>query len=108
MKRAKTPKEEGNDKDQDSQPGKTASANRIKRAGSAEKTAKNAAQSNDRNKLLLIPLTIVAGVLASWVYNTYLAGLVNTPLKEPRVTNESLYKSSENLDRYWGTYRFVE
>lgn len=74
-----------------------------KRAKASEKNATSA--SKERVKVVLIPLTIAIGVLVSWAYNTYLAGLVNKPLNEPKVVNESLYKSPENLDRYWGTYR---
>lgn len=78
------------------------SSERLKRNASLEKKEK---QASDRNKLYLIPLTLVLGIVASWFYNRYLAGLVNTPLNVARVINESSYKSPENIDRFWGTYR---
>lgn len=76
-------------------------------AAAAHKRSRgNATNANsDRNKLMALPLTIVLGVSISWLYSRYLAGLVNTPLNVPRVINESSYKSPENIDRFWGTYR---
>ncbi len=73
---------------------------KLKRGASSEKTA-----SSERKKLILIPITIVLGVLGSYFYNIWLISLVNKPLNEPRIINASLYKSPENLDRFWGTYR---
>lgn len=56
-------------------------------------------------KFMIIPITLFLAVLVAWLYQQYVAGLVNTPLNAPKVINESSYKSPENLDRYWGTYR---
>ena len=61
--------------------------------------------TSDRKKLVFIPITIVIAVCGSYFYNLWLISLVNKPLNEPRIINTSLYKSSENLDRFWGTYR---
>lgn len=76
---------------------------RSKRAGSAEKTKEIA--KSEQKKLILIPLTLVVAVLISIYYNSWLASMVNSPLKEPKITNETEYKTPENLDRFWGTYR---
>ena len=92
----------GNSNNDESSAGKSSEAARLKRNASLEKKDK---QASDRNKLYLIPLTLVLGIAASWFYNRYLAGLVNTPLNVARVINESSYKSAENIDRFWGTYR---
>lgn len=68
-------------------------------------TTRANASTSDHKKLIAIPVTIVLAASISWFYTRYLASLVNTPLSEPRVINESLYKSPENIDRFWGTYR---
>lgn len=84
--------------------------NRKTKAGSEEKTVpkskqNNSSQSNETSKLIFIPAAILMAVGVSIYYNNYLAAQVNTPLNEPRIINESDYKSIENLDRFWGTYR---
>ena len=63
------------------------------------------AWNSDRLKMYLIPGTILAAVAISVYYNRYLANLVNTPLNEPKIVDESSYTSVENLDRFWGSYR---
>ena len=67
---------------------------------------KKEASGFEKLKLYLIPGMLVTGILASWYYNMWLSGFVNTPLNEPRIINTSEYRSAQNLDRYWGTYRF--
>lgn len=91
--------------EENSSSSKTTTAADIKAKRQAAIEKKKDKSSNDQTKLLLIPITIVIAFLISWAYNRYLSGLVNTPLNEPRVINESAYKSPENLDRFWGTYR---
>jgi hypothetical protein len=71
------------------------------KSSSADKNA----QKSEFNKLILIPVTLVVGVGLSWLYNNWLAGRINTPLNEPKIVDPLSYTSSENLDRYWGTYR---
>ena len=61
--------------------------------------------SSERKKLILIPITIAIGVCVSWLYNSWLISQVNKPLSEPAIIEASYYKSPENLDRFWGTYR---
>jgi hypothetical protein len=74
---------------------------KLKRgASAAEKGGENA------TKLILIPVILVVAVIISWLYNNYLAGLVNKPLNEAKIIDPESYKSEENLDRYWGTYRY--
>ena len=82
----------------------TAAEIKAKRQAAIDKK-KGGEGSSDRNKLFIIPITLILAVIVSWAYNQYLSGLVNRPLNEPRVINESAYKSAENLDRFWGTYR---
>jgi hypothetical protein len=60
---------------------------------------------SDRNKLILVPVVIIIAIFSSWYYNYWLASLVNKQLNEPKIIEESSYKSVENLDRFWGTYR---
>ena len=70
------------------------------------KLAKNRDEKkSEMNKLILIPIPIAIGILISWYYNQWLAGLVNTPLNEPKIVDEASYLSPQNQDRYWGTYR---
>lgn len=87
----------------------TKGESKLKRNASVDKKDKiaNKTPASDRNKLILIPITLVLAVSISWFYNVYLSGLVNTPLNAAKVINESSYKSPENLDRFWGTYRFI-
>lgn len=82
-------------------------SNRKNRAGSEEKKASRptAAKSNEINKLILIPVVISMAIGTSIYYNNWLSSKVNAPLNEPKIINESDYKSAENLDRFWGTYR---
>ena len=61
--------------------------------------------NSDKYKLALIPITLVSALVFSWYYNNYLSSLVNKPLDEPRIVDESSYTAPENLDRYWGSYR---
>ncbi|CAF0833560.1 unnamed protein product [Brachionus calyciflorus] len=86
--------------------------NRKSRAGSEEKPTVSKSKKppstgspNDSIKLFIIPVVIATAVGASVYYNNWLGRQVNTPLNEPRIINESDYKSTDNLDRYWGTYR---
>lgn len=73
---------------------------KLKRgASAAEKGGENT------TKLILIPVILVVAVIISWLYNNYLASLVNKPLNEAKIIDPESYKSQENLDRYWGTYR---
>lgn len=81
-------------------------ANKKVRAGSEEKkTNQKAVQSTEFNKLILIPIALSMAIGLSIYYNNWLSSKVNVPLNEPKIVNESDYKSAENLDRYWGTYR---
>lgn len=73
---------------------------KLKRGASLEKSS-----TSERKKLIFIPITILLAVLGSYYYNIWLISLVNKPLNEPRIIDTSLYKSPENLDRFWGTYR---
>ena len=60
----------------------------------------------DKYKLAMVPITLISALVFSWYYNGYLSSLVNKPLNEPRIVEESSYTAPENLDRYWGTYRY--
>jgi hypothetical protein len=62
--------------------------------------------NSDRFKLILVPTALLAMLFASWYYSIWLSSLVNTPLNEPKIIDEKSYKSSKNLDRFWGSYRF--
>ncbi len=80
-------------------------------ANDSKKNLRNSKQQQsdtkfDYNKVILVPITIVLGLVASWYYNYWLMSLVNKPLNEYRIINQSDYMAVENLDRYWGTYRF--
>lgn len=70
-----------------------------------KKNTKKTESRSDKAKMLMVPITIVCGIIASIYYNTWLSGLVNSPLNEPRIIDESSYTSAENQDRYWGSYR---
>lgn len=65
----------------------------------------NVGWNSDKVKMSLIPGTIFAAVVISVLYNNYLSNLVNTPLDEPKIIDESSYTAAENLDRFWGSYR---
>lgn len=82
-------------------------ANKKVRAGSEEKKTVNQkpVQSSEFNKIILIPIVLSMAIGISIYYNNWLSGKVNIPLNEPKIVNESDYKSVENLDRFWGTYR---
>jgi mannosyl-oligosaccharide glucosidase len=69
------------------------------------KSKKPALKNESRLKIYILPVTVLIAICISWCYNQWLASRVNTPLHKPRVINESVYKSTQNLDRYWGTYR---
>ena len=71
---------------------------KLKRGASVQKISEG-------NKLILIPITLLIGIGASYFYNIWLISLVNKPLSEPKIINSSMYKSGENLERFWGTYR---
>jgi hypothetical protein len=71
------------------------------------KNKTNESSNTDRFKLMLIPTALIAMLFASWYYSILLASLVNTPLNEPKVIDEKSYKSPNNLDRFWGSYRFL-
>jgi hypothetical protein len=75
---------------------------KTKQQGTASlRTSLNA----DKYKLAMVPITLMSALVFSWYYNNYLSSLVNKPLDEPRIVDESSYTAPENLDRYWGTYR---
>jgi hypothetical protein len=70
-------------------------------------------QSHEKNKaenlkLFLIPITILIGIAISVYYNIWMIGRVITPLNEPKIISSDSYTQSENLDRYWGSYRFLK
>jgi hypothetical protein len=88
----------------DDQHSKIASKLKEKKNLNKSKRSNHSAIS-EQVKIYLIPTVLLLGVAASWYYNTWLAGFVNTPLNEPKIIEESSYKSLENLDRFWGTYR---
>lgn len=101
--------EETNPSSSSSSPKSSSTDGKLKRNASLEKKdllrKKTSPAANDRSKLYLIPLTLILAVSTSWGYNRYLASLVNTPLNVAKVINDSSYKSPENIDRFWGTYR---
>jgi mannosyl-oligosaccharide glucosidase len=66
---------------------------------------KTVAKNESRLKVYILPVTVLVAIVISWYYNQWLASRVNTPLDKPRVIDESVYKSAQNLDRFWGTYR---
>jgi mannosyl-oligosaccharide glucosidase len=61
--------------------------------------------SSDKWKYLFVVISIGAAFVISLYYKNYLASLVNKPLNEPKVIDESDYLAEKNLDRYWGSYR---
>ena len=64
------------------------------------------ASPKDNSTIVVVSVILfVVPVAISWAYNNHLSGMVNQPLGEPRVVSSDQYKSPENLDRYWGTYR---
>ena len=100
--------EETNPSSSSSSPKSSSLDGKLKRNASLEKKdllRKKTSPANDRSKLYLIPLTLILAVSTSWGYNRYLASLVNTPLNVAKVINDSSYKSPDNIDRFWGTYR---
>ena len=60
---------------------------------------------SDTNKLWVVPVPIVVGILVSLYYNQWLAIHVNMPHNEPKIVGDNFYLQPENQDRYWGTYR---
>lgn len=71
------------------------------------KSKYDAKQSTSENiKLLLIPCAVLGALLISWYHNKSIGNMVNTPLNEPRIIDEASYTSPENLDRFWGSYRY--
>ena len=58
-------------------------------------------------KLAIIPLIVLATTAISVYYRHTIVKNVNVPLDEPRVVNVADYKEPENLDRFWGTYRYL-
>lgn len=62
--------------------------------------------TSEKIKLFLIPCTVLGALIISWHHNHSLGSMVNTPLNEPRIIDESSYTSPENLDRFWGSYRY--
>lgn len=68
----------------------------------------NAPKRIDNTKLaIIIVILFVIPVVASWYYNMMLAARVNKPLVEPNIIDSNTYKSKENIDRFWGTYRYT-
>jgi len=74
---------------------------------SIKKKNVNESSNSDRFKILLIPTALLAMLFSSWYYGIWLERLVNTPLNEPKIIDEKSYKSQNNLDRFWGSYRFL-
>ena len=66
---------------------------------------KKAAPKDNTKIFFVVVVLFVVPVAISWVYNNHLSNLVNKPLNEPTVINPDQYRSPENLDRFWGTYR---
>jgi hypothetical protein len=62
-------------------------------------------KKSDQFKLIGIPIALFSALVITWYYNIYLSSLVNKPLNEPKIIDESSYNSPTNSDRYWGTYR---
>ncbi len=92
----KTPENELSEKEIKS---KINSASKSKAPAAAAKTG------SDRNRMIFVIVGVLASIVGSRYYNQYMANLVNKPLNEPKIIDESFYNQEENLDRYWGTYR---
>ncbi len=69
------------------------------------KHKKRKKSQTDLRKLLVIPLMVALGFGATYGYNYWLATRVNTPLNEHSIVEIGSYRSADNLDRYWGSYR---
>lgn len=72
-----------------------------------EKKKRDAKQGSDFNKLILIPIALVAALGLSYSYNQWLQSQVNKPFDGPKIVQSSSYLDASNLERYWGTYRFL-
>jgi hypothetical protein len=86
---------------------KNSSVSSLKLSHKNKSSIADESSSSDKFKLILIPTALLTMLFASWYYSIWLASLVNTPLNEPKIIDEKSYKSSDNLDRFWGSYRFL-
>lgn len=82
---------------------RTQKESQSKKIDEDDKYKKKNKPSSNLNAAILISMLILG--LGLWNFLNLQIDQINVPFPGPKIIDENSYRSSENIDRYWGTYR---